>query len=82
MDCELSEEFSVIFFYALRICVVTFIFAVVVDVYTHLSRNGVLSELLFADDLIFMNVTIEGLWTLFRGWMEAFESKGLKINVK
>ena len=42
-----------------------------------LSRNwqeGVLSELLYADDLVLMNEIIDGLW-------EAFCSNTLKLNL-
>ena len=35
-------------------------FAVVVDVVTEFAREGVLSELLYADDLVLMSETIEG----------------------
>ena len=45
-------------------CAVTF-FVVVVDVVTELARECVLSELLFADDLVLMSETIEGLRNKF-----------------
>ena len=38
-----------------------FLFAVVVNVFTEFVREGVLSELLYADDLVLMSETIEGL---------------------
>ena len=38
-----------------------FLFAVVVDVVTEFAREGVLSELQYADDLVLMSETIEGL---------------------
>ena len=50
-------------------------FAVVVDVVTELAREGVLSELLYADDLVLMSETIDGLRTMFMKWKEAFVSK-------
>ena len=43
-----------------------FIFAVVVDVVTKLAKEGVLSELLHADDLVLMSETTEGLKNKFR----------------
>ena len=46
-----------------------------VGVATELSREGVLSEMLYADDLVLMGETIEGLWNKFRKWMVVFESK-------
>ena len=42
-----------------------FLFAVVVDVLTDFSREGALSELLYADDLVLMSETIEGLRNRF-----------------
>ena len=55
--------------------------AVVLDDVTELDSEGVLSELLFADDLVLMSDTIEGLSIKFLKWKEAFESKSLKVNV-
>ena len=40
-----------------------------------------LSELLYVDDLDLMSETIEGLRDKSLKWKEAFESKGLKINL-
>ena len=39
------------------------------------------SELLCADDLAMMSETIKGLKNKFLMWKEAFESKGLKVNL-
>ena len=55
-----------------------FLFAVVVDV-TEFARMGALSKLLYADDLVLMCETIEGLKNKFLKWMHAFDSKGLKV---
>ena len=43
--------------------------------------EGALSELLYSDDLVLMIETIEGLRNKFLKWKEAFESKGLKVNL-
>ena len=51
-----------------------------VDVVTEIAREGALSELLNADDLVLMSETIEGLKYEFIKWMEVFESKSLKAN--
>ena len=40
-----------------------------------------LSELLYADDLVLMSETIEGLGNKFLKWKKAFERKGLKVNL-
>ena len=45
-------------------------------------RNGLMSEMLYADDLVLMSETMEGLREKFWGWKEAFESKGLKVNLR
>ena len=58
-----------------------FLFAAVVDVVTEFARGGALSELLYADDFLLMSETIERLRKMFLKWKEAFESKGLKVNL-
>ena len=50
-----------------------------VDVVTELLKEGVLSE--YADDFVLMSETIEGLSNKFFKWKEAFESKGLLVNL-
>ena len=52
-----------------------------VDVVTEFSREGALNELQYADDLVLMSETIKGLRNNFIKWKEAFESKGLKVNL-
>ena len=62
MDYELSEEFEV------KVGMhhgSVLSFAVVVDVVTEFSREGALSELLYADDLFLMSETIERLRNKF-----------------
>ena len=58
-----------------------FLFAVVVDVVTEFAREGALNELLYADHLVLMSETIEGLRYKFLKCKEAFGSKGLKDNL-
>ena len=43
--------------------------------------EGVLSELLYADDLVPMSVTIQGHRNQFLKWKKAFESKRMKDNL-
>ena len=43
--------------------------------------EGVLSELLYGDELVLMSEAIKGLRNRFLQWKEAFESKGLKDNL-
>ena len=54
---------------------------ILVDVVTENVRNGLMSEMLYADDLVLMSETMEGLMEKFWKWKEAFESKGLKVNL-
>mgnify|MGYP001800385831 CR=1 FL=1 len=53
------------------------VFAIVVDVVTENVRIGLVSEMLYADDLVLTSKTMEGLREKFWKWKEAFESKGL-----
>ena len=52
-----------------------------VDVVTECSKEGGLSELLCAGDLVLVSESIEGLMNKFLKWREAFHSKGLKVNI-
>ena len=58
-----------------------FLFAVVVDVVTEFAGEGALSELLFGNDIVLMSEIIEGLRDTLLKWKEAFESKGLNVNL-
>ena len=57
------------------------IFAVVVDVVTEHAREGLLNEILYADDLVLMSESLEDLRERFERWRSALEDKGLKVNV-
>ena len=61
VDSELSEEFEVNVGMYQRSVLSPFLFAVVVNVVTELASEGVLGELLYADDLVLMSERIEGL---------------------
>ena len=81
VDSELSMELEVKVGMHLGSVMSPFIFAVVVDVVTEFAREGALSELLYADDLVLMSETIDGFRNKFLKWMEAFESKGLNVSL-
>ena len=81
MDTELSEEFEVNVGMHRGSVLSPFLFAVVVYIITEFTREGALSELLYADDLVMMSETIEGLRNKFIKWKEIFESKCLKVNL-
>ena len=58
------------------------VFVIMVDVVTENVRNGLLSEMLYTDDLVLMSKTKAVLREKFWKWKEAFESKGLKVNIE
>ena len=82
VDSELSEEFEVKVGMHQGSVLSPFIFAVVVDVVTQFAREGALSELLYADDLVLMSNTIVGFRNKFINWKEVFDSKGLKVSLE
>ena len=82
VDSELSDEFEAKVGMQQGPVLTPFLIAVVVDVVNSLAREGVLSELLYADDLILMCETIEVLRYKFLKWKEAFESNGLKVSLE
>ena len=80
VDSELSEEFEVKVRMHQGSVLSPFLFTVVVDAVTELAREGVHRELLYADYLVLMSETIEGIRNNLLKWKQAFESKGLKVN--
>ena len=81
VDSELSEGLEVKAGMHEGSVLSPFLYAMVVDVVTELAREGTLSELLYADDLVLMSETIEGLRNKFLKWKDAIESRGLKVNL-
>ena len=69
VDSQLSEEFDVKVGMHKASVLSHFLPAVV-----ELARDGSLSELLYADVLVLMSETIEGLKNNFLKWKETFES--------
>ena len=68
VDSELSEELEVKVGMHQGSMLSHFLFAVVVDVVTEFAREGVLSELQYADNLVLMSETIEGLRNKLINW--------------
>ena len=58
---ELSEEFEVKVGVHQGSLLSPLVFAIVVDVVTENVRNGLMSEMLYADDLVLTSETMEGL---------------------
>ena len=54
----------------------------VADVVTEFAREGEISELLYADDLVMISETIERLRNKFLKCEEDFESKVFKVNLR
>ena len=81
MDSGLSEELEVNVWMCQGSVRSHFLFALVVDVVTELARESVMSELLYADNLVVMSETIDGFRNKFFKWKESFVSYGLKMNV-
>ena len=77
----MSKEFEVKAGMKKRSVLSPFLLTVVADVATEFAREGVLSELLYADDLVQMSETIEGFRNKFIKWKETFESMSLKVNL-
>ena len=59
----------------------SFLFAVVAVVVTELTGKGVLSELLYANDIVMISEIVMGHRNEFIKWKVAFECKGLKANL-
>ena len=81
VDSELSEEFEIKVGMHQRSVESPLLFALVIDVVTELKREVVLSESMNADDFVLMSETIKGLKNTFIKWKQAFEGKGLKVNL-
>ena len=56
-------------------------FAIVVDVVPNEIQEGMLQEILYADDIVLIAVSIAELQEKFYGWKSALENKGLKVNL-
>ena len=78
---ELSERFEVKVGVHQGSLLLLFVLVIVVDMVMETVRNGLMSEMLYADNLVLMSETMEGLREKFWKWKEAFERKGLKENL-
>ena len=58
------------------------LFAIAVNEISEDAREGLMNKILYADDLVLMSESMENLKEKFLKWKEAFESKGLKVNLK
>ena len=81
VESKLSEEFEVKVRMNLGSVLSPFLLVLVADVVTEFAREDMLSESMYADDLVLMCEKIEGLRDKFLKWKEALESKHLKDNL-
>ena len=81
VDPELSEEFEIIVGMHQGSVLSPFCVALVVDVVIEITREGALSELLYANNLVLMSEIILGLSGMFLEWKEAFESISFEVNL-
>ena len=58
-----------------------FLFAIVMDVVCGDVMEGLLFEILYADDLVLMADSMEELQLKFDRWKSVIEKKGLKVNI-
>ena len=58
-----------------------FLFAIVMNAICEDVREGLLFEILYADDLVLMADSMEELLIKFDEWKTAIEKKGLKVNL-
>ena len=77
LGLELSGEFEVKVGVHQGSVLLPLLFAIVITS----VRNGLLSEMLYADDLVLASEMMEGLREKFWKWKEAFESRSLKVNL-
>ena len=54
---------------------------ILIDVVKEHTREGLLNEILYADDLMLMSESLDNLRERFERWRSALEGKGLKVNV-
>ena len=82
MGSELSQEFLVQVGVHQGSVLLPLLFAIAVDVISENAREGLMNEILYADDLAFMNESMDILKEKFLKWKEAFQSEVLKVNLK
>ena len=75
VDSELSAEVEVKVGMYQGSVLSPFLFAVVIVVVTEFAREGALSEILYADDLVLITDAIIGLRNKFMEWEEAFRAR-------
>ena len=78
---SLSEEFSVKLGVHQGSVLSPLLFAMVIDEVRENARKGWMKQILYADDLVLMGESMKELRESFDEWREAFESKGMRVNL-
>ena len=55
------------------------LFAITMNLTTENAREALMNEILYADDSVLINESIENLKEKFLKWKKSFDSKGLKV---
>ena len=79
---SLLEEFSVKVGVHQGSVLSPLLFAMVIDEVTENAGKGWMKQILYADDLVLLGETMEKLRENFDEWREAFESKGMRVNLE
>ena len=81
VDSELSESFVVKVGVHQGSVLSPLLFIAVMDVLSEGVREGLLFEILYADDLVIMAESMKELERKYTEWKNSLESKGLRVNV-
>ena len=81
VDGELSSSFSVKVGVHQGSALSPLLFIMVMDVLIEDVRDGSLMELLYADDLVLCEESLNDVMDKYKRWKDAVEGKGLRVNV-
>jgi len=82
IETQLSEEFFVRVGVHQGSVLSPLLFSIVLDVISENVKEGLMYEILYADDLVLISENMDDLKEKFYKWKEAFETKGLKVNLR
>ena len=81
VDGELSSSFSLKVGFHQRSALSPFLFILVMNVLTEYVRDGSLMELLYVDDLVLFEESLNEIMDKYGRWKNEVEGKGLRVNV-
>jgi len=82
VETQLSEEFFVKVGVHQGSVLSPLLFSIVLDVISENVKEGLMYEILYADDLCLISENMDDLKEKFYKWKEALEAKGLKVNLR